>query len=527
MSLINNAIEAMGSQNHPNAANFHPRHQTSVGWWTSVKDWWSVSSALQKPTEKAVHTPQFAAARAQNVKIEYDLFRAVLSPDVYIYPPVANAHEKDEPLATSHAITARFLDTTLADGPVPGACFIHEFELTHAPDLTVPRRHLVLIHGYMAAMGYFVKNLEAIAKSYPNLVVHVLDMPGFGNSARPAFPASLLRLPKGASRADEIRQIIDVENWFIDKIELWRIAKNLAHFDLVGHSMGAYVSSCYLLKYNKPPAKIVHSFMLVSPMGTESSDISLINDKSLQFNHHDVASNPLDEIFATSASCDQQLSHNDDASLSLWKRLGKPKFPRNAVLRALWNNHISPFQLLQLSGPFYSKLLSFWSFQRFQHLSANTVKSAKSTEAAQSTDSATATATATASADPTNPSSEDDNVNLILKLHEYSFSIFNQYQASGELAITKFINHEIVPRLPLCDRGFVEYLNDANIRTLWMYGDKDWMNSKGGEYCVEKLQGLSSPATEHVTISNAGHHIYLDNPEDFNNAVIDFFEYMH
>ncbi|KAM9897655.1 hypothetical protein OXX69_010181, partial [Metschnikowia pulcherrima] len=101
----------------------------------------------------------------------------------------------------------------------------------------------------------------------------------------------------------------------------------------------------------------------------------------------------------------------------------------------------------------------------------------------------------------------------------------NQYQASGELAITKLINHEIVPRIPLCDRGFVEYLHDAKIKTLWMYGDKDWMNTKGGEYCVEKLQGLGSPDADLVVLENAGHHIYLDNPEKFNKAAIKFFGY--
>lgn len=502
MSLITNAIEAMGSQGNA-AAPPSTARANSIGMWASVKDWWGVSLALQKPTEKAVKMAQYESARAQNIQAEYNLFRAILSPEIYIVPVdlgrvQLDLPEKDGFLPPQHKLTARFVDTYLSSAEVDGSCFIHELEITNTSDLNVPQRHIVLIHGYMAAMGYFIKNVEEIAKSYPNLVVHVIDMPGFGNSARPEFPKSLLKLPGGASKADEIRQIIAVENWFIDKLEEWRTTKKIEHFDLVAHLMGAYILSCYLLKYNRLPAKVVDKFILVSPLGTESSDISLISNKKLQFNHHDVASDPLQEIFAS-----QDFDHEDPKKEELhhlWERLGKPKFPRNAVLRTLWNNHMSPFQLLQKFGPFYSKLLSFWSFQRFLNLSTNFSE----------TDSGEI------------PVANDD---LILKLHEYSFLIFNQYQASGELAITKLINHEIVPRIPLCDRGFVEYLNDANIKTLWMYGDKDWMNSKGGEYCVEKLQGLSHPDAELVTIHNAGHHIYLDNPEEFNKTVVDFFGY--
>ncbi|OBA20457.1 alpha/beta-hydrolase [Metschnikowia bicuspidata var. bicuspidata NRRL YB-4993] len=503
MSLISHAIEAMGSQS---GAPAPARLASSIGMWSLVKDWWGVPLALRKPTEKAVGTPQYTAARRQNMKIEYALFRAVLSPEIHIFPVEEDAAELVLPEgcetdAAAPKIGARFIDTPLPSAAVAGARFIHEFEVTNASNTSVPRRHIVLVHGYMAAMGYFLKNVEAIARSYPNLVVHVIDMPGFGNSARPEFPSALLRLPGGASRADEIAQIIGVENWFIDQLEEWRREKNLVHFGLVGHSMGAYICSCYLLKYNRPDARIVDRFILVSPMGTESSDISLINNRKLQFNHHDVASDPLQEIFAS-----QDFEHEDnkeDDWFHLWERLGKPRFPRNAVLKALWNNNISPFQLLQTFGPFYSKLLSFWSFQRFQNLSANFVEPA---------------------ADEKPGGAKPQNADLILKLHEYSFSIFNQYQASGELAITKLINHEIVPRIPLCDRGFVEYLNDAKIKTLWMYGDRDWMNSKGGEYCVEKLRGLSDPDADLVVLKNAGHHLYLDNPEEFNNAVIGFFE---
>lgn len=497
MSLIQDSIATMGSPTAKGSSKSKnaKKPQTSVGLWTSFKDWWGVPYALQKPTEKSMKLARFAKCRQLHIQIEYDLFRAVLSSDVYIHPVDSGLDPPSAASPEKHPIEARFIDTNLPSAKIPGSVFIHELEITNSTDTSVPQRHLVVIHGYMAAMGYFLKNVEQLAKGYPNLVVHVIDLPGFGNSARPTFPRELLKLPAHATKADEINQIIGVENWFIDKLEEWRIQKKIDHLDLVGHSMGAYLSSCYLLKYNNDSKKkVVDKFVLVSPMGTESSDISLINDSKLQFNHHDIASNPLEEIFA---SQDFEASEGKNEELArLWEKLGKPKFPRNVVLRTLWNNNVSPFQLLQAFGPFYSKLLSFWSFQRFQNLSSNDEEAGS-----------------------------DQNISLILKLHEYSFSIFNQYQASGELAITKLINHEIVPRIPLCDRGFVEYLNDAKIDTLWMYGDKDWMNTKGGEYCVEKLKKLNHTGVALDIIKDAGHHIYLDNPEAFNKDVKKFLGY--
>lgn len=481
MSLVSHSIEAMGDPN-ADKDSADAQRRTSIGWKASFNDWWKTATVLQKPSDAKTDLARYTAARAKNLQIEYDLFRAILSSSIHIVPP--GGADGDGP------VVGRFIDTPL---PKSGQrVFIHEFEITNRTNTKLPKREIVVIHGYMAAMGYFVMNFEALALSYGNLVVHFLDMPGFGNSARPKFPKALVKLSTSASQADCIDQIVNVENWFIDKFEEWRTARQIQQFDLVGHSMGAYLSSCYLLKYNAG-GDIVKRFVLISPMGTESSEVSLINNKKLQFNHHEAGSNPLREIFAT-----QDLSHHDgvnDELYELWEKLGKPKFPRNVMLRKMWENSISPFQVLQFFGPFYSKVLSFWSFQRFKNLKSNTLND-----------------------------TVDVNEDLILRLHEYSFSIFNQYQGSGELAITKLINHEILPRLPLCDRGFLEYLQRAGIKTLWLYGDKDWMNLKGGEYCVEKLNALGDESSRYKLVENAGHHIYLDNPEAFNQEVVKFLD---
>lgn len=119
----------------------------------------------------------------------------------------------------------------------------------------------------------------------------MIDLPGFGNSARPKFPRQFLTKP--TKKRQQIEQILEIENWFIDKIENWRLIRNIANFKLIAHSMGAYLSCCYVMKYNNQgDTKIVSDLILVSPMGTESNEHSLINDERYNINLH-YASDPL------------------------------------------------------------------------------------------------------------------------------------------------------------------------------------------------------------------------------------------
>ncbi|EGV62325.1 hypothetical protein CANTEDRAFT_108823 [Yamadazyma tenuis ATCC 10573] len=440
----------------------------SVSLFQSINDWWTTSSALMKPTE---NTPAYQTARIKNLLIEYDLYMAILSDDIKINKP------GELPKYTQDGIiVGSFKDTELEDGN-----FIHEFNLENRHG--APSETIVIMHGYMAASGYFVKNFEALVKSKPGSRLHVIDMPGFGNSSRPRFPSELLQ--NYPDKYNQINQVLGVENWFIDKFEQWRIANSIDKFKLISHSMGAYLSCCYLAKYN---FNQVSEFLVVSPMGTESNYTSLLNSKDLQVNHHELGGRPLEELVQQQSENGEV--HDNDELTKLWESLGRPKFPENLVLKKLWEWKISPFQLLQLFGPMFSKFLSLWSYQRFRNLK---------------------------------DSNGETNHDLLLKLHYYSYSIFNQYQGSGELAITKLINHEILPKLPLCDRQIAEFFTENKIKTLWLYGEKDWMNFKGGEYIYKKLKELGADA-EFKIVENAGHHIYLDNPEEFNKIALNFFD---
>jgi pimeloyl-ACP methyl ester carboxylesterase len=90
-----------------------------------------------------------------------------------------------------------------------------------------------------------LKNLDELSKHH---TVYAIDLLGFGRSSRAPFPG------KTAEEAEE---------YFIQSLEAWRATLGLEDFDLLGHSMGAYISTTYALKY---PTNIKR-LLLADPWG--------------------------------------------------------------------------------------------------------------------------------------------------------------------------------------------------------------------------------------------------------------------
>lgn len=396
----------------------------------SVADWWHSPRILKhESTSRSVALTDYVEARSRNIDIERNLLRMMLSEKVTL---------KDDSLSV---MKGSFLDTDVEPGVI-----IHEFCLQRSDSPETPR-HVVFVHGFMAALGFFAYNVEPLVMADPNVVVHVLDLPGFGNLSRPRFPTSLL------DSETEV-QVRATERWFTDKLEKWRQFRGIECFDLVGHSMGGYLAACYTETYSEAVTRLV----LLSPMGTEASNVSLINHDDNDLEGDD----PLDELFA---------------------KYGQPSFPKHWVIRWIWGHHLSPVGVLQWSGPLFSKVLSYWSYRRFM------------------------------GADPA----------LVRSLHDYSFSIFNQFQKSGEIAITTLVNHEILPYLPLSQRGLADCVSRNNIPVMIIYGEGDWMNEKGGRHLEAKINTAGGDARFHKL--PGGHHMYLDNPVPLNEKLLNFLDY--
>lgn len=196
----------------------------------------------------------------------------------------------------------------------------------------------------------------------------------------------------------------------------------------------------------------------------------------------------------------ETISHGTAPSLPAPRR----KIP--GWLSYLWDANVSPFSIVRLTGPLGPRLVSGWSSRRFNHLPE---------------------------ADAT-------------LLHDYAFSIFRQ-TGSGEYAMPYLLAPGAFARSPLVNRidqvgrqvlptpeGSAARgvpLRETGIPVVMMYGDGDWMDAAGGFAAEQKLLRAREKAlltgTDHekrnengaakvIIVPDAGHHLFLDNPEAFN-----------
>ena len=126
---------------------------------------------------------------------------------------------------------------------------------TPSPDAPPPA---VLLHGYGAGLGFYFLNFPTLAQwvGSRGSSAYALDWLGMGRSARVPFRIK-------AKREDIAGRVREAESFFVDSLEQWREQMGLEKMTLVGHSLGAYFSVVYALKY---PSR-VNKLVLLSPAG--------------------------------------------------------------------------------------------------------------------------------------------------------------------------------------------------------------------------------------------------------------------
>ncbi|KAI5845081.1 Alpha/Beta hydrolase protein [Morchella snyderi] len=388
---------------------------------------------------------------------------------------------------------------------------INEFSVTRTGE-GEPKHHLVMLHGYGAGLGFFYRNYDMLSRR-AGWKLWSLDLLGYGRSSRPPFCIS----SKGTEG-----KITEAEDWFVDALEEWRKVRGIERFTLLGHSFGGYLSVRYALKYKERVNKLI----LVSPVGVPEDPYAVredlpdaeaksnLQDEYMQTQEEATRSNPnIPDTLKVphdpgnnvhshsttdlpSSSSSSSSPATPASSRPAGKPNAKPRRPLPKWLVYLWEANISPFSIIRWSGPLGPRLVSGWTSRRFSQL----------------------------------PGEEST------ALHDYAYSLFRQ-RGSGEYALAYVLAPGAHARRPLI--WAAQKL--AGTPSVWMYGEMDWMDVAGGFAAEEKIRGTPLPeerAAGYVggeewrgekkerggeakvqIVKNAGHHLYLDGWEEFNELV--------
>ena len=336
-----------------------------------------------------------------------------------------------------------------------------------------------------------------------------------GRSSRPPFKLH-------AKNRQE--SITEAEDWFIDALEEWRVKKKIEKFTLLGHSLGGYMAVAYALKYPGHLNKLV----LASPVGIPEDPYAvnaempgpvtsgLANEfaqdqgdttSSSNGNIPEAAKQGDNNNFFNARSKAEKSSKTGEQTSSTPPRKQLPKW-----LTYLWDANISPFSLVRWGGPLGPRFVSGWTSRRFSHLPPDEAK----------------------------------------VLHDYAYSLFRQ-RGSGEYALAYILAPGAFARSPLIRRihgvgrqmitpdgsttssvESAERKRENGVPVVLMYGENDWMDIAGGYAAAEKIEEekrkiLSTKTDEErqndqgsakvMIIKKAGHHVYLDGWEEFNEIM--------
>ena len=370
---------------------------------------------------------------------------------------------------------------------------------------------LVMLHGYGAGLGFFYRNFEPLTR-LTGWRLYALDMLGMGNSTRPPFKVTA---------KDQEAQIKEAEAWFIDSLEEWRKIRKIERFTLLGHSMGGYLAVSYAIKY---PGRI-NKLILASPVGVpedpyavnaamhEPEESTLVSEFT-QDQNSVVNSQEGGAEGSSSSNAAKPPSHNYRLSTNNNKKsTTKPvRRPLPGWFAYLWDANVSPFSLVRMSGPLGPRLVSGWTSRRFSHLDQGEADA----------------------------------------LHTYTYNLFRQ-RGSGEYALPyllapgAYARSPVIHRIQNVGRQVISpavpatatepakpEVKETGFPIVMMYGDHDWMDVAGGYASEEKIkariedallngtpeeQKRENGSAKVVIVRNAGHHLYLDNPDEFNRYI--------
>ncbi|PPQ63964.1 hypothetical protein CVT24_009087 [Panaeolus cyanescens] len=319
----------------------------------------------------------------------------------------------------------------------------------------------VMLHGYGAGLGFYFHNFPTMASwaASKGTSVYALDWLGMGRSARVPFSIK-------AKRDDTPARVAEAESFFIDSLEEWRSKMGLKEMTLIGHSLGAYFSVAYALKY---PDR-VNKLILLSPAGVPRGPNYTEPSRELTDDASDTHSTQgRSDIQRATAGKVKDIRDEQKEKKAHESRTRK-------LFTYLWEEGWSPFQVVRSTLFFSPMLIGKYSTRRFTGLSEEETRD----------------------------------------VHDYIMNI-TLAKGSGEYCISHILAPGAHARMPLVDR--VKDLK-KDLPITFVYGEHDWMDPVGGFASLENLKKVGNHNGKMYIVTNAGHHVYLDNKEKVNELLL-------
>lgn len=214
--------------------------------------------------------------------------------------------------------------------------YINQFTISPLDPPSSPSADpVVLMHGYGAGLGFYFRNFVALGKwvARSGAPLYALDWLGMGRSARPPFTIK-------AKRDDIPGRVHAAEAFFIDSLEEWRAKTGVERMTLVGHSLGAYLSVAYALKYPERVGKLI----LLSPAGILGDPDASQPGRELTESQTDVSPPAVKRQSAVpeQASAQRLKAVEEEQKKSLTRRSKRERF-----VTYLWEEGFSPFQVVR------------------------------------------------------------------------------------------------------------------------------------------------------------------------------------
>lgn len=372
---------------------------------------------------------------------------------------------------------------------------------TDGGDSDAEVNEIVVVHGYSASLGFFYKNFNGLS-NMKNCRIHFIDLLGFGLSDRPYFK------PMNTTKYNHnFANVLDNENFFIDSFEIWRRERSIKRFSIIAHSLGGYLMNCYYLKYGKS-SNLIKKLILISPVGIEDSNFSLFkefedsfdnleNSKKLSIDEEfnivknegiDLSKELTDHLHCETSNLQDNnrlhrslsitsIESNDEVKIEKLMKQIKTRVIPGKILTKLWEFNFTPLNIVRMFGPLSGKVIAIWVYNRFSNI---------------------------------------ENQSELFDICNYITSIFTE-RGSGEYALNGILGPGSLARLPLIKR-VPKYMK---IPVLLLYGENDWMDKNAGlDFCNE-INNNGGSAKFRI-VANAGHHLYVDNPAEFERQARQF-----